>query len=86
VDSLVEEVIEEQVLELGVGTVAGSRQFVSLLFQVPGTYAFVMSLRKTERMMQPPRHMSAISGLLSFQLYSFAAWALLAFAWNRLRA
>src|SRR5271155_5498393 len=33
-----------------------------------------MSLRKTERMMQPPRHIRAIEGLLSFHLYSLAAW------------
>src|SRR4051812_22361512 len=32
-----------------------------------------MSLRNTERMMQPPRHMRAIEGLLSFHLYSLAA-------------
>jgi hypothetical protein len=32
-----------------------------------------MSLRKTERMMQPPRHMRAISGFWSFQPYSLAA-------------
>ena len=36
-------------------------------------YALVMSFRKTDRMMQPPRHMSAISGLFNFHLYSLAA-------------
>ncbi len=42
VDSLVEEVVEEQVLELG---------FLRK--------AAVMSLRKTDRIMQPPRHMKS---------------------------
>ena len=35
-----------------------------------------MSFKKTDRMMQPPRHMSAISGLFSFHLYSLAAYAI----------
>ena len=35
--------------------------------------ALVMSPRKTERMMQPPRHMRAMPALLSVHLYSLAA-------------
>ena len=36
-------------------------------------YAAVMSLRNTDRMMHPPRHIKAMDGLLSFHLYSLAA-------------
>lgn len=74
VDGLVEEVVKEQVLEVGVGTVATT--LVSKYYIVDSDYtdALVMSFRKTDRMMQPPRHMSAISGLLSFHLYSLAAF------------
>jgi hypothetical protein len=72
VDSLVEEVVEQQVLEVGVGAVAKRVSLLSSSQHVL-TYALVMSFKKTERIMQPPRHMRAISGLFSFHLYSLAA-------------
>lgn len=73
-NGLVEEVIEQQVLEVGVCAVSIFQSESPLRHLASPTYALVMSFKKTDRMIQPPRHMSAISGLFSFQLYSLAAY------------
>ena len=74
-DSLIEEIIKQKVLQVGIAAIAAIVSISVLLSErtIGLAYALVISLRKTERIMQPPRHMSAISGLLSFHLYSFAA-------------